>query len=213
MKITVLGSNGWFESPTGATTCLLVQLPGLDLVFDAGSGFSRLSEHISGENPLWVLLSHLHYDHLYGFHTLPRLHLKQGMTIFGLPETNRMLNRFFDPAFTAPLQSLPFPVTVSSIGHLEHRDPPLNLRTEPLVHNVPCLGYRLEVGGTSLAFCTDTGWSPNLVNLAKGVDLFFCEASLPPRRRDQSPISAPDPRTGCPRGTGSRGKDAGIAPF
>ena len=32
------------------------QIPGLDLVFDAGTGFNHLADHIDRTNPIWLLL-------------------------------------------------------------------------------------------------------------------------------------------------------------
>ena len=40
----------------------------------------------------------------------------------------------------------------------------------------PAYGLRLECGGTTIAYSGDTAWTDALVDLARGADLFICEA-------------------------------------
>lgn len=44
-------------------------------------------------------------------------------------------------------------------------------------HSPSSLGYRIEVGGKTLAVSGDTAWCDGLIELANGVDLFVCECS------------------------------------
>ncbi|MCX6682910.1 MAG: MBL fold metallo-hydrolase [Methanoregula sp.] len=50
----------------------------------------------------------------------------------------------------------------------------------PLVHPVPCYGYRLEIDGKVITYCTDTGVCDNAVTLARGADLLITECGLKP---------------------------------
>jgi ribonuclease BN (tRNA processing enzyme) len=47
MKVTFLGTNGWFDTPTGNTVSVLVQTQEYDLIFDAGNGIAKADRYIS----------------------------------------------------------------------------------------------------------------------------------------------------------------------
>jgi ribonuclease BN (tRNA processing enzyme) len=57
---------------------------------------------------------------------------------------------------------------------------PFTVECRPLVHPAPCYGYRLEVDGKVITYCTDTGICDNAVTLARGADLLITECSLKP---------------------------------
>nr|WP_240393866.1 MBL fold metallo-hydrolase [Corynebacterium lactis] len=46
-----------------------------------------------------------------------------------------------------------------------------------MVHPVPTVGYRVEADGFSFAYSGDSAWTEKLVELARGVDVFICEAT------------------------------------
>ena len=48
------------------------------------------------------------------------------------------------------------------------------------MHATVCYGYRLAAGGSSMAFCTDTGPCKAISALAKNADVLIAESSLPP---------------------------------
>ncbi|TAL26608.1 MAG: MBL fold metallo-hydrolase, partial [Frankiales bacterium] len=58
-----------------------------------------------------------------------------------------------------------------------HRIGPFSVTAGQVNHPVECHGLRIEAGGRSLAYSGDTGESEVLVDLARDVDLFLCEAS------------------------------------
>jgi len=50
----------------------------------------------------------------------------------------------------------------------------------PLGPADPVLGFRLELEGKTVTYCTDTGYCPNALELARGADLLITEcAHLP----------------------------------
>jgi ribonuclease BN (tRNA processing enzyme) len=57
---------------------------------------------------------------------------------------------------------------------------PFAFEMKRLRHSVPCYGYRLELDGRSVAYCTDTGICPNLKKLASCADLFITECAMKP---------------------------------
>jgi ribonuclease BN (tRNA processing enzyme) len=56
---------------------------------------------------------------------------------------------------------------------------PFAATTRLLPHHVANLGIRLSAAGSSLAYTGDTGPSPEIVALARGVDLLIAEATYP----------------------------------
>lgn len=184
MQVTFLGTNGWYDSPTGNTVSVLVRTREYDLIFDAGNGIAKADRYISQEKPVYIFLSHFHIDHIAGLHTLVKFRLKRGLIIFCSPGGSALLHTFVGEPFTIPLEKLPYPANVIELEEGWHRIPfPVECR--PLVHPAPCYGYRVEIDGRVLAFCTDTGVCDNAVTLARNADLLITECGLKPG--DSSP--------------------------
>ena len=179
MQVTFLGTNGWFDTSTGNTVSVLVRTREYDLIFDAGNGIYKADQYISGEKPVYLFLSHFHIDHITGLHTLVKFRLKQGLKIFCIPGGSAHLRTFVGEPFTVPLEKLPYTVEVTEPGEGIHKIP-FTMECLPLVHTVPCYGYRVEVDGRVIAFCTDTGVCDNAVALARNADLLITECGLKP---------------------------------
>jgi ribonuclease BN (tRNA processing enzyme) len=184
MQVTFLGTNGWYDTPTGNTVSVLVRTREYDIIFDAGNGIARADRYISQEKPVCLFLSHFHIDHIAGLHTLVKFRLKQGLTIFCIPGGSALLHTFVGEPFTVPLDKLPYISQVFELGEGTHQLP-FTLECRPLVHPVPCYGYRVEIDGKVIAFCTDTGVCDNAVTLARDADLLITECGLKPG--DSSP--------------------------
>lgn len=177
MKIRLLGTNGWYDSRGGSTPCVLVQTDDFDVIFDAGYGFAKVDQYISGEKPAFLFLSHFHYDHLIGLHTLAKNRFDYGLRMFGLPGIKAVMTKFFNPTFTIPLSNLSFPVSFEELNGVP-KELPFKITALPLVHSGPCQGYRLEVDNHTVTYCTDTGYCENAVILSRESDLVMAECSL-----------------------------------
>ncbi|OPX61992.1 MULTISPECIES: MBL fold metallo-hydrolase [unclassified Methanoregula] len=179
MQVTFLGTNGWFDTPTGNTVSILVRTRDFDILFDAGNGIYKADRYISQEKPVYLFLSHFHIDHIAGLHILVKFRLKKGLKIFCMPGGAALLHTFAGEPFTVPLEKLPYPVTVTELEEGSHTIPfPVECRR--LVHPAPCYGYRVEIDGKTVTFCTDTGVCDNAVTLARNADLLITECGLKP---------------------------------
>jgi ribonuclease BN (tRNA processing enzyme) len=47
----------------------------------------------------------------------------------------------------------------------------------PHADELTCFGYRIDVGGRTILFSGDTGWTEELVAQSRGADLFLCECT------------------------------------
>ncbi|OIO02251.1 MAG: hypothetical protein AUJ51_06655 [Elusimicrobia bacterium CG1_02_56_21] len=179
MKLTFLGTNGWYDTGTGNTVSALVKTRRFNIVLDAGNGIYKLGEHINPANPVFILLSHFHIDHIAGLHLLLKFRFKHGLTICGGKGARRLLNIFVNKPFTCPFKGLPYPVKVLELP-AQAKDLPFKITTLPLEHADPVLGMRLELEGKTITYCTDTGFCPNALKLAKNADFLITECAHAP---------------------------------
>jgi ribonuclease BN (tRNA processing enzyme) len=204
MKVTFLGTNGWYDTATGNTVSVLIEAGDYDIFLDAGNGIAKADRYITQEKPAVLFLSHFHLDHITGLHALVKFRLSQGLTVFCLPGGRELLDTFVNEPFTVPLAALPYPVRVTELEEGLHRVP-FTVECRRLVHTVPCYGYRLEIDGKTIAFCTDTGVCDNAVSLARGADLLITECGLLPGETSPGwPHLNPQDAIGIAAGAGAK---------
>ena len=178
MKVIFLGTNGWYDTGTGNTICTLIRTGDRDIILDAGSGFHKIDRHVpvGDEKPVTLLLSHFHLDHIYGLHVLVRMRFPKGLTICGPAGTRRVIDIIVNSPFTVSLDRLPFATAVRELpedcGRL-----PFPVAVKPLLHSDLTLGFRMEIDGRIIAYCPDTGYCDNAVELARSADLLITECA------------------------------------
>ena len=208
VKLHVLGSNGWYATGLANTVCILLETKDYYLVLDAGDGLHKLDQYVKDSKPIYIFLSHFHLDHIIGLHTLPKFRFSQGITVYGQAGTEKILQNFVNRPFTVPREKLKLKVTVRDLpeGASSPPDVPLPIETGYLVHSDPCLGYRFEIDGKIVAYCTDTGYCENLVKLAKGADLLITECALGVKEQPTSEWPHLNPRLAA-KAAGEAGVD------
>jgi ribonuclease BN (tRNA processing enzyme) len=179
MKITFLGTNGWYDTVTGNTCSVLIQSEEYDIILDAGNGIAKADRYITQDKPAYLFISHFHIDHIAGLHTLVKFKFPKGLTICGQIGTTAVLNRFVAEPFTVPFTQLPYPVRFVELEEGAHTLQ-FPVACLPLVHPAPCFGYRLTLDKKVVAYCTDTGFCENAVTLAQDADLLITECGLKP---------------------------------
>lgn len=179
MKVTFLGTNGWYDTLTGNTCSVVVRSDEYNIIFDAGNGFSKLERYIDQETPTYLFISHYHIDHIVGLHTLVKYRFRQPLQICGQVGISSALHSFVKEPFTVPFEHLPFPVSFIELPEGRHNIGfPVECRM--LVHPIPCFGYALTLGNKKITYCIDTGFCRNAVVLAENADLLICECGLKP---------------------------------
>jgi phosphoribosyl 1,2-cyclic phosphodiesterase len=173
----------------GNTSSIEVRCGARLLLLDAGTGLRTLGNQLVAEAPIDadILFTHTHFDHVCGlpffkpfFQPQNRFRLWAGHLGADL-SLHRVLREFM----MAPL--FPVPPEVFK-ANLEYRDfrggEPLALapasgivvRTAVLNHPDGAVGYRIEYGGKSVCYVTDTEHVPgspdrNVLGLIRGADI------------------------------------------
>jgi ribonuclease BN (tRNA processing enzyme) len=185
MKVIFLGTTGWYDTACGNTCSVLVQSEKYDIIFDAGNGIAKADRYITQKKPVYLFISHLHIDHIAGLHTLVKFRLRKGLHVCTQRGTITDLNAFVREPFTVPFSGLPYPSEIIGLDEGLQTTLPFAVVCLPLVHPAACFGFRLELGGKVIAYCTDTGVCDNAVTLARNADLLITECGLKPG--DSSP--------------------------
>ncbi|MEW6086718.1 MAG: ribonuclease Z [bacterium] len=176
IKITFLGTNGWYDTKTGNTICVLIDCTDYYIVLDAGNGFGKLDRHIDQNKPVYIFLSHFHLDHIIGLHTLAKFRFKKKLYIIGQKGTRNILKIFLNWPFTLPRKNLKFKSEIIEVPK-ELNKLPFKARVLPMLHASPTLGIRLEIENKAITYCPDTGYCENAVKLSKNADLLIAECA------------------------------------
>jgi ribonuclease BN (tRNA processing enzyme) len=176
MQVVFLGTNGWYDTDTGNTICILITTTKYYIIFDAGNGIYKIDNYCKKKKPAYLLLSHFHLDHIVGLHILNKIKCFRELRIFGPKGTKNILKKFINKPFTMPISQLPFPVEIYELPR-ERKKSPFYVDTKPLLHSSLTLGYKLELDGKIIAYCPDTGYCDEAVELSKNADLLIAECA------------------------------------
>ncbi len=179
MKIIFLGTNGWYDSPTGNTVCILIETDKASILLDAGNGLYKADRYIGLDKPVHLFISHTHLDHIIGLHILNKFKFKQGLTIHTQPGTATALQTMFSSTYSLPFANLSYPVEIEEFEGL-YKNQSFEVQTAKMDHSVPTIGFRISIENKIIAYCPDTGYCDNAVKLAKEADLLIAECAFRP---------------------------------
>ena len=171
MKLKVWGARGSIPAPGpettrygGNTSCVQVTLDdGSTFVLDAGSGIRSLGLALqyNGEQPLNILLTHLHLDHIQGLMFFaPMFNPRSEIVVWGPTSPEASLEDRIARYISAPLS----PVEVRELPcHPSFRETETSewtlgsatVHAHSVSHRGPTLGYRIEADGASLCYIPD----------------------------------------------------------
>ena len=182
MELLVLGADGMYAGPGGATSGFLLREDGFSLWLDMGSGTLANLQRFHGLFEVDALVvSHRHPDHLVDLFTyyIARKYdspePSREIPLFGPPEVLQRAQRFITDSSEGGLEATFDCVEVDPGSGFEVG--PFRVRTAAMAHPVQTMGARFEAGGAALAYSADTGPCPQLVELAGGADVLLSEAS------------------------------------
>lgn len=201
MLVTFYGVRGSIPAPGpstvrygGNTSCVHVRLNnGQNIIFDAGTGIRRLGMDLARRDtePLLLILSHGHWDHIQGYPFFDPIYQKdREISVIEGVESNKialhgLLKQMDGSNF--PVHAEQLPSSISSIrdvpAFLGSRD--FSIRRCQINHPGGGHGYRIEEDGVSVVYITDneldppgtptTTWS-EWVEFIEGVDLLIHDA-------------------------------------
>ncbi len=183
MQLTVLGCAGTFPGPDSPCSGYLVEHDGYRLVVDLGSGaLGALQRHCDLLDVDAVYVTHQHADHcidLVAYSYARRYHpsgLPPRLPVYGPAGTRERICAAFEEPPPDGLRDV-YDFHERAAGTL--RLGPFEVTSGIVEHPVECHGLRLEAAGRVLAYSGDSASSEVLVDLARGADVFLCEASWP----------------------------------
>ena len=177
MKITFLGTNGWYDTDCGNTICTLIETKAAYIILDAGNGIYKADKYIKKDLPVYLLLSHFHIDHIEGLHTLDKLKQKLDLNIYCFEGYMKKLKYFLDSPFTANPKELSINIKFCSFKEGSYKSP-FSFAIKKLLHANNSFGFRINLDGKILSYCCDTALCENDKQLSKNVDLLIHECSF-----------------------------------
>jgi len=187
VRVTFIGSGNAFADGGRSHACIHVGAPGVSLLLDCGgSALPAIKREIDPEAVDAIAISHLHGDHFGG---IPYLVIEQHfagrtapLTIGGpraLGERLRAAESSLYPDFFRKTK-VRFPIreTVLGAGEIELGGALVSALPVKHVAESDPHGLRVRVGETLVAYSGDAIWSDELARVARGADLFICDASF-----------------------------------
>ena len=170
MRVAFSGVRGSVPVPDraaigygGNTSCVSVELEdGSMLVLDAGTGIRSLGVALAGfHEPIHILLTHLHLDHITGLMFFaPLFDPAAHVTVWGPPDASGSLRSRLARYISAPLS----PIEIRELpAHVEFRPcapeamrlGSATVKADLVNHRGATLGYRITDGGRVLTYIPD----------------------------------------------------------
>jgi phosphoribosyl 1,2-cyclic phosphodiesterase len=169
--VKIWGARGSIPAPGpettrygGNTSCVQVTLDdGMTFVLDAGTGIRSLGLALdaAADQPLNILLTHLHLDHIQGLMFFaPMFDARSEVVVWGPCAAEASLEDRIARYISAPLS----PVEVRELpAHPSFRDAETTewqigsatIRAASVSHRGPTLGYRIDADGAALCYIPD----------------------------------------------------------
>jgi phosphoribosyl 1,2-cyclic phosphodiesterase len=201
LNVSFFGVRGSTPSPCdenrrygGNTSCVALEAPGHDpIVLDLGTGLRFWGETLDPSRPFAgsALVTHIHWDHVQGLPFFTPV-LKPGarFDVYGPPQPEEgSLEKAFSELMRPPF----FPVTTKDLlGDIRFHDSDnedleldgAKVKVRPVPHVGLTNGYRIEMGGASVAYISDHQMPADgshtvteaVLELCDGVDLLIHDA-------------------------------------
>ena len=171
MRVKVWGARGSIPAPGpettrygGNTSCVQVTLDdGSTFVLDAGTGIRSLGLALEnpGDQPLNILLTHLHLDHIQGLMFFaPMFNPRSEIVVWGPAASEASLENRIARYISAPLspvevRELPCHPSFREAESTQWQIGSATIHAASVSHRGPTLGYRIEADGSSLCYIPD----------------------------------------------------------
>lgn len=201
MRLTIVGCSGSMPGADSAASCYLIEHDGTRIVLDLGNGAAgALQRYAALETIDAIVLSHLHADHCLDACAFIVWHRysersRGPVPLYGPRGTSERLAAAYERPGADLTDVFTFH-TLSSDDHERQRSIAatpealtimnaglkiggLRLTFARTNHPVETYAIRVDSESASVTYSGDTGVCPELVEVARGSDLFICEAAQP----------------------------------
>lgn len=170
MRLTILGMNGPFPAPGGATSGYLLTSGSVSIALDLGCGtLSRLTALTAPEELSALVLSHWHYDHCSD--VLPLLYrleaLGARLHIYAPVDEQSAVRKAVQASAAVVLHDVR-PGDHFSVGSV-------SVTAHAARHPVPALMFRMEQEGSVFCYTGDTNTMDGLTDFARNADLLLAD--------------------------------------
>lgn len=187
----------------GNTSCVVIEADGeMPIILDMGTGLRNYGAgQLGAEDPFVgsILLTHLHWDHVQGLPFFAPIHRPGArLDIYGPSENDLSLADAFDGLMVPPY----FPICCGDlIGDVAFHDVSADhfaignakITSRPVPHVGATNGYRIEIGGYSVAYVSDhqqplddsTHVDDGVLELCDNADLVIHDAQYTPKQFEQ----------------------------
>jgi phosphoribosyl 1,2-cyclic phosphodiesterase len=177
----------------GNTSCIEIEAGDYRFVMDAGTGIRNFGNTFLKDDvkESHLLLTHTHWDHINGFpFFVPAYDAKRSIHIMAGHLKNQggvqdvLSTQMHNPMFPVPLEAMQASLQFEDFeaGDSFSLAKGVDISTAPLNHPNGATAYRVDHGGNSVVYVTDTEHIPgkpdqNILNLIEGADLVIYDST------------------------------------
>lgn len=192
MELITLGTSAAYPTAERACSGYLIRENGTSILMDMGSGAVRnLMRWMDPKQLSGIILSHLHQDHfidIYPLYYYLAYHRAQNFPIdVFAPEGARDFIVQLLPGSEKDLDSVYSFKVLLDKGEFSIGD--LTCQSIAVKHSMPAFGIRVS-GRRTVAYSSDTNFTEVLYDIARGSDVFICEATKKEDYKDVMHLTA-----------------------
>jgi ribonuclease BN (tRNA processing enzyme) len=177
MKVTFLGTNGWYNYDNHETSCVLLESKNFNIILDLGSGIKNLNNIKLKSKKTFIFISHLHLDHIVGIHYLSSISKLKEINIILHKKYIKKFKNIFNKPYTLKFSDFKNKISIISFEEKKYPKIPIEFITKKLYHSDPSYGFKFFLDKKIISYCTDTRYCKNLINLSDGSDLLILECN------------------------------------
>ena len=178
LTVTVLGCSGSYAAPGNPCTGYVVESDGASVLLDCGPGtLGPLQENIEMADLSAIIATHCHPDHWLELPVIRNVFIwfvpRSAVPVYGTAETRAM-----DRAITVLRSGSQDPLAwtvIDASSEVTVGDQRWSFATTD--HPVETLAVRVDSGGRSFAFSSDSGPGWDFRSLGEGIHVAMCDAS------------------------------------
>ncbi len=174
MKLTALGKYGPYPRAKGNTSGYLLQVNNQNVLIDVGSGVtSNLISKIDVSDLSFIILSHLHFDHVSDI----------GVLSYALSFSKRQDKiKVYLPKTDCAVYNLISKIEIFNIVHVEenrlYNEGELTFSFYKMKHPVLSYGVKFYYDNKVFAYTGDTVFNESVVELSKNCDLVVADGAF-----------------------------------